>query len=163
VRCTRAAIEYARNTADEVALLDMMMPGMNGVESPPTPSPAEHSSLHDPLSSEISAMNCATHHPAEHFNIILTKPVRSGHCWRRLHKTLGRLSRARAPAVRPGRGRQSSPRGSRRHPLRIIVRDNAVKPESSSAGIVHRLATSRIWPATPYLPGALRRSVFDLS
>ena len=160
-----AALDYLRQQAGvDLALLDMMMPGMNGVEL------AEKlhrlpglDKLPLLLLSSVSREELRSFNPGEHFSAVLTKPVRQSALLDALHTTLADKHPA-GPGSTPS---MPVPRLdaalARHHPLRILVaEDNAVN-QKLIGGLLRRLGYQ------PQLVDhglacleALRHGVYDL-
>ncbi len=115
----------------EVALVDMMMPEMNGVElAAKIHQLGSRAQLPLILLSSVSRDELRAFNPGEHCRVVLTKPVRQAALLEALHKTLADAPAAGArhsstapfivaPKLDPSLGRE--------HPLRILVtEDNAV-------------------------------------
>jgi CheY-like chemotaxis protein len=136
-----AAIAYVRQHGGvDLALLDMMMPGMNGVElAAKLHSLPGLNNLPLILLSSVSREELRSFNPGDHFNIVLTKPVRQSALLDSLHTTL-----ADHPPARPGSTPSMSvskldPELAWQHPLRILVaEDNAVN-QKLIAGLLRRL------------------------
>jgi len=135
-----AALDYVRRTGEiDVALLDMMMPGMNGVELAAQihrQSGRENFPLI--LLSSVSREELNAFNPKEHFKVVLTKPVRQSALLDSLHTSLDQRRPATAipysvqvPALDAKLAQQN--------PLRILVaEDNAVN-QKLIAGLLGRL------------------------
>jgi PAS domain S-box-containing protein len=161
------AIEYLQQERNiDVALLDMMMPGMNGVElARKLHDLPGHARLPLILLSSVSREELRSFNPREQFRVVLTKPVRQSALLDGLYTTFavepaaGAAAAATAPLAIP----QLDPGLAERHPLRIIVaEDNAVNQKLIN-GLLHRLGYQ------PQVVGhglacldAMRREDFDL-
>ena len=123
------ALAYIRNGGRaDIALLDMMMPEMNGVDLA-IQLAALHSRKATPLIllSSVSREELRSFQPERYFDAILNKPIRQSALLDSLHSTLA------VPGHDTGSAAMKSPTGKleaelgRRHPLRIlVVEDNAV-------------------------------------
>jgi PAS domain S-box-containing protein len=159
------AIAYLRTNPElDLALLDMMMPGMNGVELA-----AKLHQLRDPkklpliLLSSISRGELHQHGAENHFAVVLTKPVRQSALLDALHTTLanpGQPAKRRNTAL-PGPMLDATL--GKEHPLRILVaEDNAVNQKLIS-GLLQRLGYQpRIAGNGLACLDLLRRESFDL-
>ena len=160
-----AAIEYLRQNGEaDLGLLDMMMPGMNGVElARQIHALPGRVKLPLILLSSVSREELRQFNPGENFAVVLTKPVRQAALQEALLAAL-----TEKPAAKPGslpttRVPKLDPALGERHPLRILVaEDNAVN-QKLIGGLLRRLGY------LPQLAGngalcleALRLDPFDL-
>ena len=159
------AIAYVRDGgAADVALLDMMMPDMHGIELADrlrALRPARD--LPMVLLSSVSREELRAFNPSDHFEVILLKPVRQSSLLDALHTTLAIAGSAAANAApSPALSPLDHSLGQRR-PLRILVaEDNAVNQK----------LISRLLERLGYAPqlvdnglqclDALRREAYDL-
>jgi CheY-like chemotaxis protein/nitrogen-specific signal transduction histidine kinase len=164
-----AAIEYTRTHGGfDLAVLDMMMPDMNGVEL----AARLHQlpgGRHLPLIllSSISREDLRAFNPMDHFDVVLTKPLRQAQLLEALNKTMAETGQAAAanttPAEMPKAPPQLDPTLGKLMPLRILVaEDNAVN-QKLILGLLRRLGYQ------PQIVGnglacleALRRDNYDL-
>ncbi len=164
-----AAIEYTRTHGGfDLAVLDMMMPEMNGVEL----AARLHQlpgGKHLPLIllSSISREDLRAFNPMDHFDVVLTKPLRQAQLLEALNKTMADATQnaasVTAPAELPKAPPQLDPTLGKLVPLRILVaEDNAVN-QKLIAGLLRRLGYQ------PQIVGnglacmeALRRDTYDL-
>ncbi len=161
------AIEYLRQERSiDVALLDMMMPGMNGVELAGKLHALDgHARLPLILLSSVSREELRAFNPQQHFQVVLTKPVRQSALLDSLYTTFAEGPAAAFPAasIQTTLVPKLDPTLADRHPLRILVaEDNAVNQKLIS-GLLRRLGYQ------PQLVGhglacleALRLQVYDL-
>ena len=164
-----AAIEYTRSHGGfDLAVLDMMMPEMNGVELAARlhqlPGRENFPLI---LLSSISREDLRAFSPMDHFTVVLTKPLRQAQLLEALNKTmadLGQASGMTAPPVEiPRPAPQLDPSLGKLVPLRILVaEDNAVN-QKLITGLLRRLGYQ------PQIVGnglacleALRRDAYDL-
>jgi PAS domain S-box-containing protein len=135
-----AAVDFVRGDATvDVALLDMMMPAMNGVELAGELHRLERrETLPLILLSSVSREELRAFNPQEHFAVVLTKPVRQSALLDGLHTTLDERRPASAsPTAAPGPRLDATL--AERHPLRILVaEDNAVN-QKLIGGLLRRL------------------------
>ncbi|HEY4299253.1 MAG TPA: response regulator [Candidatus Didemnitutus sp.] len=158
------ALLYLREHTADIALLDMMMPGMNGVELAAAihamPTRAELPAL---LLSSISRDDLRQFNPDGQFRAILAKPIRQSALIDAMTATLAGTPkptrRSTAPMVIP----TLNPNLGRDHPLRILVaEDNAVN-QKLIGGLLKRLGyTPRIVDNGALCVEALRRDAYDL-
>jgi PAS domain S-box-containing protein len=157
------AINYIRDGRPaEVALLDMMMPGMHGVNlafNLRSARPREELPL--VLLSSVSREELRQFHPEKFFDIILCKPVRQSSLLDALHTTLAREQPA-SPATPPAASELDHTLG-RRHPLRILVaEDNAVNQKLITR-LLERLGYAPLLVDNGFAClEALRRGDYDL-
>ena len=161
------AIAYLRQEPKvDVALLDMMMPDMNGVELAGQIHGLDgHARLPLILLSSVSREELRAFNPQLHFQQVLTKPVRQSALLDSLYTTFaeGPAAAATAASIQTTLIPKLDPTLAERHPLRILVaEDNAVN-QKLIAGLLRRLGYQ------PQLVGhglacleALRRESFDL-
>jgi len=134
------ALEYVRKNKEiDVALLDMMMPDMNGVE---LAAEIHRQSGADKLPlillSSVSREELNAFHPKEHFQVVLTKPVRQSALLDSLHTTLDQRKPATAIPFNGPIPRLDASLAEQ-NPLRILVaEDNAVN-QKLIAGLLNRL------------------------
>ncbi len=164
-----AAIEYTRTHGDfDLAVLDMMMPDMNGVElAARLHQLPGRENLPLILLSSISREDLRAFKPMDHFTVVLTKPLRQAQLLEALNKTMADAGQVSAPAPAPVETPRSVPQLDptlgKLAPLRILVaEDNAVN-QKLIAGLLRRLGYQ------PQIVGnglacleALRRDVYDL-
>jgi PAS domain S-box-containing protein len=159
------SIQYLHsNPGVELAVLDMMMPGMNGVElAAKLHAVPDRERLPLILLSSVSREELRPFNPMAHFNVVLTKPVRQAALLDAVNKTLtaprpaesGSAPSVPIPKLDPTLGQQ--------HALRVLVaEDNAVN-QKLIAGLLRRLGYQ------PQLVShgiacleALRRDAYDL-
>ncbi|AOS43686.1 Signal transduction histidine-protein kinase BarA [Lacunisphaera limnophila] len=141
-----AAIDYVRtHDVFDLAVLDMMMPDMNGVE---LAARLHHlpgrSQLPLILLSSISREDLRPFNPMDHFNVILTKPLRQQLLLEALHRSLAQtLAPTETPEPKPAEPArppsQLDPALGQLVPLRILVaEDNAVN-QKLILGLLRRL------------------------
>jgi CheY-like chemotaxis protein len=134
------AIEYARqNPTLEIALLDMMMPDMNGVElATKLHAVPGHEHLPLLLLSSVSREELRSHRPEDHFRAVLTKPVRQAALLDAVTQICSD-HRPSEPAPAPAAGSRIDGEFGQRHPRRILVaEDNAVN-QKLITGLLRRL------------------------
>jgi CheY-like chemotaxis protein len=158
------ALIYLKDNTADIALLDMMMPGMNGVELAGAihamPSRANLPAL---LLSSISRDDLRQFNPDAHFRAILAKPIRQAALIDAMTATLAGgakpTKRSTAPMIIP----TLNPNLGREHPLRILVaEDNAVN-QKLIGGLLKRLGyTPRIVDNGALCVEALRCDPYDL-
>jgi two-component system, sensor histidine kinase and response regulator len=136
-----AAIEHVRQHGPtDIGLLDMMMPGMNGVElAAELHRITTREKFPLVLLSSVSREELRAFNPQDHFELVLTKPVRQSALLDSLHTSLGE---DRPPSAPPAGGagvlRLDAALGQQ-NPLRILVaEDNAVNQKLIS-GLLRRL------------------------
>jgi PAS domain S-box-containing protein len=139
-----AAIEYTRTHGDfDLAVLDMMMPEMNGVElAARLHQLPGREKLPLILLSSISREDLRAFNPMDHFTVVLTKPIRQALLLDAVNKTLAPVpeAAAAAPPVEAAKPvSQLNPMLGQQLPLRILVaEDNAVNQKLIS-GLLRRL------------------------
>ncbi len=137
-----AAIDYLRQERGiDVALLDMMMPGMNGVDlAAKLHDLPDYAHLPLILLSSVSREELRAFNPQENFRVVLTKPVRQSALLDSLYTTFAEQPADSAAAVAPSAPvPKLDPTLAERHPLRILVaEDNAVN-QKLIAGLLRRL------------------------
>ena len=136
-----AAIEYARQNPEiDVALLDMMMPDMNGVEL----AAEFHRQIGEDkfpliLLSSVNRQELSAFNPKEHFKVVLTKPVRQSALLDALHSALDRRKPATAVPFAAMQVPKLDASLAAQNPLRILVaEDNAVN-QKLIGGLLKRL------------------------
>ncbi len=145
-----------------VALLDMMMPGMHGVELAfnfRSLRPRDELALI--LLSSVSREELRPFNPEKFFDAILCKPVRQSSLLDTLHTTLAR-DPAAAPSALP-LAPELDPTLARRHPLRVLVaEDNAVNQKLITR-LLERLGYAPLLVDNGFAClEALRRGNYDL-
>ncbi len=141
-----AAIEYTRtHDAFDFAVLDMMMPDMNGVElAARLHQLPGREQLPLVLLSSISREDLRAFNPMDHFDVVLTKPLRQHLLLEAVQKSLAQQPAPEAalppPAGVPAKSTpQLDPSLGKLMPLRILVaEDNAVNQKLIS-GLLRRL------------------------
>ncbi len=139
-----AAIEYTRTHDDfDLAVLDMMMPEMNGVElAARLHQLPGREKLPLILLSSISREDLRSFNPMEHFSVVLTKPIRQALLLDAINKTLTPVVEdvlTAPPMELPRPAPQLDPALATLQPLRILVaEDNAVNQKLIS-GLLRRL------------------------
>jgi two-component system sensor histidine kinase/response regulator len=160
------AIEHLRNhDRFDVALLDMMMPDMNGVElGAKLHELSGYDQLPLILLSSVSREELRAHNPADHFRVVLTKPIRQSALLDALNSTLSdpkrSMKRGSAPSLPVTK---LDPELARHHPLRIVVaEDNAVN-QKLIAGLLRRLGYQpRLVETGSACLEAVRLNTYDL-
>jgi PAS domain S-box-containing protein len=164
-----AAIEYTRTHGGfDLAVLDMMMPEMNGVElAARLHQLPGQGSLPLILLSSISREDLRAFKPMDHFNVVLTKPLRQAQLLEALNKTMSEVGQPASTNTLPAEPARAAPQLDptlgKLVPLRILVaEDNAVN-QKLIAGLLRRLGYQ------PQIVGnglacleALRRDAYDL-
>ncbi len=164
-----AAIEYTRSHGGfDLAVLDMMMPDMNGVElAARLHLLPGREKLPLILLSSISREDLRAFNPMDHFAVVLTKPLRQAQLLEALNRTIASQEQPLAPAPATVEVTQTAPlldpALGKLVPLRILVaEDNAVN-QKLIAGLLRRLGYA------PQIVGnglacmeALRRDHYDL-
>ncbi len=134
------ALDYVRKNPEiDVALLDMMMPDMNGVElAAEIHRQAGADKLPLILLSSVSREELNAFRPKDHFQVVLTKPVRQSALLDSLHTTLDQRKPATAVPFN-GQAPRLDASLAEQNPLRILVaEDNAVN-QKLIAGLLNRL------------------------
>ncbi len=159
------SIDYLRTHGEiEVAVLDMMMPGMNGVElAAKLHALPGREKLPLILLSSVSREELRSFNPMDYFSVVLTKPVRQAALLEAVNKTLTTPRLVEIGSTPPVPVPKLDPTLGQQHPLRILVaEDNAVN-QKLIAGLLRRLGYQ------PQLVShglacldALRRDAYDL-
>jgi len=159
------ALQYLRETGEvDVALLDMMMPGMNGVELAIEVHKLDgRQDLPLILLSSVSREELRHHHPEGSFRVVLTKPVRQSALFDALQTTLAAAEKPVKRSIAPMPSPMLNPLLGKQHPLRILVaEDNAVN-QKLIAGLLQRLGYQpRLADHGLACLEALRRDAYDL-
>jgi len=165
-----AALAYVRDHDDfDLAILDMMMPDMNGVElAARLHQLPGRAALPLILLSSVSREDLRVFNPAEHFSVILTKPLRQQMLLEAVHKT---LAEAGPETVAPfivtpppvTHAPSLDPALAKLVPLRILVAEDNLVNQKLIAGLLRRLGYD------PQIVGhgracleALQRDPYDL-
>ena len=136
-----AAIEYLRQQDHiDLALLDMMMPGMNGVElAAKLHGLPGFAKLPLVLLSSVGRDELRAFNPSGHFRVVLAKPVRQSALLDSLHTALADKQSAGPGSTPPIPVPKLDPGLARQHPLRILIaEDNAVNQKVID-GLLRRL------------------------
>ncbi len=136
-----AAIEYVRKHGEiDVALLDMMMPDMNGVEL----AAELHRRFGEDkfpliLLSSVSREELSVFNPKEHFKVVLTKPVRQSALLDALHTALDERRPATAVPYSTTQVPKLDATLATQNPLRILVAEDNLVNQKLIAGLLNRL------------------------
>jgi PAS domain S-box-containing protein len=135
------ALEFVRQKGEvDVALLDMMMPDMNGVEL----AAAVHREFGADkfpliLLSSVSREELSAFNPKEHFKVVLTKPVRQSALLDALHTSLDQRKPVTAVPFVSLQIPKLDANLAGQNPLRILVAEDNVVNQKLIAGLLHRL------------------------
>ncbi len=162
------ALDYlAKGGQADVALLDMMMPEMHGVElADRMRQIRSRAELPLVLLSSVSREELRKFQPDERFDVILCKPVRQSALLDALHTTLAKPEQQVPPPAKPSPsspGQEIDHTVGLRHPLRVLVaEDNAVNQK-----LISRLLERLSYKPTLVDNGfacleALRKGTYDL-
>jgi len=135
------AIAYVRQNPEvEVALLDMMMPDMNGVELAARLHALpgrEHLPLL--LLSSVSREELRPHNPTDHFRVVLTKPVRQAALLDAMNQTCAAPHVPDVTATATTTAPRFDGEFGQRHPLRILIAEDNVVNQKLISGLLRRL------------------------
>ncbi len=163
-----AAIEYTRTHPDfDLAVLDMMMPDMNGVElAARLHQLPGREKLPLILLSSISREDLRGFNPMDHFSVVLTKPIRQALLLAAVNKTLAPIQPAAPhpqPVEPPKPPPELDPALGKLVPLRILVAEDNIVNQKLITGLLRRLGYQ------PHIVGhglacldALLRDPYDL-
>jgi PAS domain S-box-containing protein len=135
------ALAYIRNNGEvDVALLDMMMPDMNGVE---LASECHRQFGRDKfpliLLSSVSREELSAFKPKEHFKVVLTKPVRQSALLDALHTSLDQRKPVTAVPFSALQIPRLDATLAEQNPLRILVAEDNGVNQKLIAGLLNRL------------------------
>jgi len=134
------AIAYVgQNPAVEMALLDMMMPDMNGVElAARLHALPGRENLPLLLLSSVSREELRAYHPTDHFRAVLTKPVRQAALLDAMNQVCSNKREA-DPGTSTAAGSRIDSEFGQRHPRRILVAEDNVVNQKLITGLLRRL------------------------
>ena len=135
------ALEYVRRNGEvDVALLDMMMPDMNGVE---LAAECHRQFGNDKfpliLLSSVSREELNAFKPKEHFKVVLTKPVRQSALLDALHTSLDQRKPVTAVPFSALQIPRLDTTLAEQNPLRILVAEDNSVNQKLIAGLLNRL------------------------
>ena len=135
------ALEYVRKNGEvDVALLDMMMPDMNGVE---LAAECHRQFGNDKfpliLLSSVSREELNAFNPKEHFKVVLTKPVRQSALLDALHTSLDQRKPVTAVPFSALQIPRLDATLAEQNPLRILVAEDNSVNQKLIAGLLNRL------------------------
>jgi PAS domain S-box-containing protein len=158
------ALGYLRDGGlAEVALLDMMMPEMHGVDlADGLTAIRPRDKLPLVLLSSVSREELRQFNPEKFFDVILCKPVRQSALLDSLHTTLA-TDHSRTPAAKAASIGELDHTLGQRHPLRILVAEDNVVNQKLITRLLERLNYSPMLVDNGFAClEALRRSTYDV-
>jgi len=147
----------------EIALLDMMMPGMHGVDlADGLTAIRPRDKLPLLLLSSVSREELRQFHPEKFFDVILCKPVRQSALLDSLHTTLA-TDHALKSSPKPVSVGEIDHTLGHRHPLRVLVAEDNVVNQKLITRLLERLNYSPMLVDNGFAClEALRRSSYDV-